>query len=706
MPRPRHDLALLVACTATLAACTLDTSIFDDLVPPTATLDFPFDGALASGPVLVFTGTAEDPSSVTSVTVDGVEATTSNGYADWRVSLQIPTGDLVVRVGARDLYNFDPEAVVINMERQGELVTPTALAFNPSTDQLVLTDPGLEGITGLIPAEALAQVLSGAQIGSGPDLASCTGVAVDGVSGTAYVVDAATPALIAVNLSAGTRTVLSDAAMGTGPVFVAPSDVALDAVGSRLLVSDDGLDAVVAVDLDTGDRTVLSDAVTGAGPALASPAGVAIDEVGGLLYVVDRAGALLTVDLTTGDRVVVSDGVTGAGPALTAPTFADLDLVLGVAYLSDPGLGSVLEVDLANGDRTEVSGGLVGAGAPFDQLEDLWLDAAGSRLLVLDSGAPSVVAVDLATGDRSVFYEFRKGTGDREPDLHAVAPAPSGADEIFALDRTAAELLRLGTPSGDRTVLAGGGPALVDPTDVQALAPGGAAGLDGALLVVDRGLTALLSVDPATGDRTVLSDGAVGAGPVFVEPLGLAVDPAGAVAWVTDAGADAVVEVDLATGDRTVVSGGATGVGPALDTPVRAVLDGGTPGRLLVVDEGLLAVVAVQLTAGAGAGDRSILSDAVTGAGDPFVSMAGAALDAAGTGLVVCDPTSDQLVLVDLATGDRAVLADAGVGFGPRLFGPSGLAPRTGGAGLYLVTDEGAALLVETVSGDRVVLSL
>ena len=61
---------------------------------------------------------------------------------------------------------------------------------------------------------------------------------------------------------------------------------------------------------------------------------------------------------------------------------------------------------------------------------------------------------------------------------------------------------------------------------------------------------------------------------------------------------------------------------------------------------------------------------------------------------------------VDLATGDRAVLADAGVGFGPRLFGPSGLAPRTGGAGLYLVTDEGAALLVETVSGDRVVLSL
>ena len=80
------------------------------------------------------------------------------------------------------------------------------------------------------------------------------------------------------------------------------------------------------------------------------------------------------------------------------------------------------------------------------------------------------------------------------------------------------------------------------------------------------------------------------------------------------------------------------------------------------MDRGLLAVVAVQLTAGAGAGDRTILSDGATGAG-------------------------------------------GAVGFGPRLDAPSGLAARTGGEGLYLVSD-GATFLVEPTAGDRVVLSL
>ena len=706
MLRPRTHAALAVSLLALAVSCTDDTSIFDDLVPPTATLDFPFDGALASGPALVFRGTAEDPSSVTSVTVDGVQANTSNGYADWDVSLNLPTGDLVVRVGTRDLYNFDPEAVVINMQRQGELLAPTALAFNPSTDQLVLTDVGYEGLTGLIPSLAFAQNLSGPGIGSGPALSDCTGIAVDGASGTAYVVDAGTPAVIAVNLSEGTRTVLSDAAMGAGVLLSAPVDVALDATGARLLVTDDGLDAVVAVELATGDRAVLSDAVTGAGPALTSPAGVAIDEAGGVLQVVDRAGALLSVDLTTGDRTAISDGVTGAGLAFGAPEFVDLDLAMDRAFVSDPALGAVLEVDLSTGDRAEVSGPVVGGGDPFQAIQDLWYEASTGRLLVLDRDAPSVVAVDAATGDRTPFYEFRRGTGERDPSLSAAAPAPSGTEAIFALDRSAARLFRVATPSGDRTVLGGAGPALVEPTDIRSLPPGGAAGLDGRLLVVDRGLSALLAVDPVSGDRTVVSDGAVGAGPAFSDPAGLAVDPAGAVAWVTDIGASTVVEVDLATGDRTVLSGGGAGSGPALDRPVRAVLEPADPPRLLVLDEGLLAVVGVQVGAGAGSGDRAILSDSVTGAGDPFLSFGAAALDAALSGLVVCDPVAGQVTSVDLASGDRSLLSGDEAGFGPRLLGPTGLAARVDGDGLYLVTGEGAALLLEPTTGDRVVLSL
>ena len=707
MPRPRHESVLLISFIALASACTDDASIFDDQTPPTATLDYPFDGALASGPVLTFTGTAEDSYGVTSVTVDLVEATTSDGYATWDVSLDLPTGDLFVQVGTRDEFNYDPQAVTIDMQRQGELVAPTALTFNPSTSQLVFTDEGLEGLTGLIPDLGFTQNLSAPNIGTGPPLSSCTGVAVDGASETAYVVDASAPGLLAVNLSDGTRTAFSDAVTGVGANFSAPVDVALDTTGARLLVTDDGLDAVIAVDLITGDRTVFSDGTTGTGAALVSPAGVAIDSVGGALYVADGSGSVVQVDLTTGDRAPISGGGTGAGVALSAPTYLSLDLTMDRLHVSDLGLGAILEVNLTTGDRAEVSGPGVGAGDLFDQLEDLWLDEAMGRLLVLDSELPAVWSVDVATGDRTIFYEFRRGTGDRDVTLDAVAAAPQGADAIFGVARGDAAVLRLATPSGDRTVLSdavtGAGPALVEPTDVQPLAPGGAAGLSGSLLVVDRGLGALLAVDPATGVRTVLSDGVTGAGAAFADPSGVAVDAAGAVAWVTDIGADTVVEVDLATGDRVTISGGGSGAGPAFDAPVRALQDPSDPGRLLVMDRGLLAVVAVQLTAGAGAGDRTILSDGTTGAGDPFQSLAGASMTDAG--LLVCDPTAAQLVLVDLASGDRVLAAGGDVGFGPRLFAPSGLAERTGGGGLYLVAG-GATLLVEPTLGDRVVLSL
>ena len=122
-------------------------------------------------------------------------------------------------------------------------------------------------------------------------------------------------------------------------------------------------------------------------------------------------------------------------------------------------------------------------------------------------------------------------------------------------------------------------------------------------------------------------------------------------------------------------------------------------------ESGLQEALFAELTAGAGAGagDRAILSDAVTGAGDPFQSLAGVSMTAAG--LVTCDPAAGGLVLVDLASGDRTMIAGGDVGFGPRLVGPNGLAARRGGDGIYLVTANGMTVLVEPTVGDRVVLS-
>ena len=88
----------------------------------------------------------------------------------------------------------------------------------------------------------------------------------------------------------------------------------------------------------------------------------------------------------------------------------------------------------------------------------------------------------------------------------------------------------------------------------------------GQWLVVDNSLGVVVRVDPATGNRTVVSGcisipaaacqppNLVGSGPEFVSPVAIAIEASGQ--WlVVDNSLDVVVRVDPATGDRTVVSG-------------------------------------------------------------------------------------------------------------------------------------------------------
>ena len=105
-----------------------------------------------------------------------------------------------------------------------------------------------------------------------------------------------------------------------GVDFSSPRDMALDAGRGRLVVADLGLDAVVAVDITTGTRTILSDATHGTGPALVDPERIVV--VAGLdeaLVITRGSDDLIGVNLADGDRVVVSGASHGAGPALLNP---------------------------------------------------------------------------------------------------------------------------------------------------------------------------------------------------------------------------------------------------------------------------------------------------------------------------------------------------------------------------------------------------
>jgi hypothetical protein len=163
--------------------------------------------------------------------------------------------------------------------------------------------------------------------------------------------------------------------------------------------------------------------------------------------------------------------------------------------------------------------------------------------------------------------------------------------------------------TGARTLISGNGrgtgPALVMPVRV-AIGPGGD------ILVTDiapvTGNPRLLRIDPATGDRRVLTGVGVGAGPA-VDVAGVGV--VGGIIYVTDVVNNQIMRVDPGTGNRTPVSGPGTGGGAPFVSPV-SVTSGDRPGTIAVLDMerpagpglGLGGVVRVDL----GTGDRTLIS--------------------------------------------------------------------------------------------------
>lgn len=64
------------------------------------------------------------------------------------------------------------------------------------------------------------------------------------------------------------------------------------------------------------------------------------------------------------------------------------------------------------------------------------------------------------------------------------------------------------------------------------------------ILYVDFSNGRILGVDPATGDRSTISDASTGSGPDLVNPTGVTIDLDSFTIYVTDPTADAVFAVD------------------------------------------------------------------------------------------------------------------------------------------------------------------
>ena len=389
------------------------------------------------------------------------------------------------------------------------------------------------------------------------------------------------------------------------------------------------------------------------------------------------AAASATVDIVAS----IIDADRGTGTAFEQPLAIAIE-ASGQGLVVDNFPGVVVRVDPATGNRTVVSGcivttspcptaspdNLIGSGPEFVNPQAIAIEASGQGLVVDAAFRAAVVRVDPVTGNRTVVSGCTIS-----PD----GPCPDGPP-----------------PTPDNLV--GSGPEFVNPVAIAIEASGQG-------LVVDNSLGAVVRVDPATGNRTVVSgctivpagpcpdgppsvpDNLVGSGPEFGNPQAIAIEASGQ-GLVVDSSLNAVVRVDPTTGNRTIVSGctivpdgpcpdgpplvpdNLVGSGPEFGNPVAIAIE--ASGQGLVVDSFLGAVVRVDPTTG----NRTVVSgctistfpcpdgplpsvpDNLVGSGSEFVNPQAIAIEASGQGLVV-DASLDIVVRVDVFNGDRAVIS-------------------------------------------------
>ena len=210
------------------------------------------------------------------------------------------------------------------------------------------------------------------------------------------------------------------------------------------------------------------------------------------------------------------------------------------------------------------------------------------------------------------------------------------------------------------------------------------------------GLTTVSIAASSQSGKSAQTTVTVSTAAMLSSPHGIAIDPTRGRAIIVDPVARALMSVDLATGERSVVSGVDRGTGPSLGLFPRLALNPASNTAYLWRSSQVLAVDLVS-------GDRTVFSDAATGTGPvPQQVFGDIVVDTGANRLLVAGGT--EVISVDLVTGNRTLVSGSGLGAGPAFGTLRGIAVRN--SSQALVTDSNArVLLVNLGNGNRSVVS-
>ncbi len=445
----------------------------------------------------------------------------------------------------------------------------------------------------------------------------------------------------------------------------------------------------IEVAVEDGDGTVhtspASIQIAQTTPFLVRPSGVALDPALGRALIVDSMrGELLAMDLSTGERKILSGRDVGAGPLMDFPNDVVLDAANNRVLVTDAGLNVLFEISLLDGDRRIVGATGSATGVSY---------VPGEDRVLLTHAFEGLFSLELSTGKLIPISKDDPAQGATTLlNARNVARDPDGKTAYVTVN---SKVVKVDLTNGDRRILSdasnGSGPTLVFAFDVQFNSKYG-------LVVADQS-RGLVTVDPKTGDRVVVTGGGVGSGDPLRSLVDVDIEDGSDTAYIMDSFGDVLVSVDMTSGARVALGRISLGSGDALDSVNALELDG--QGRVLAADSRFTTggrLVAVDPRSG----DRELVSGPGRGTGTDFAGVRDVAAHPV-TGQILVVDSSDRLFGVDPVSGDRNVILDDTATDGERidrvLWHPSG-------AAAILLTGFGDELrIADLVAGTTTVLS-
>jgi hypothetical protein len=583
--------------------------------PPDIRIDFPPPQSLTDASQLTVKGRARSRSELKALHINGVTATSTDGFQTWRAVIPLTTGRNAITAEAQDVAG--------NLSNVGELGVVRRLPYVAAT---------------LSHLDWKANRLIG--------------------------VDSGTNSLVEIDQSTGNFTVLASNTLGAGGAFRWLRRFAIDAAKSTAYVPDlPGV--IVAVKLATGNRKVWVDLANSKFAGL-NRAGVLFDDPRQqVLAIADEGPSLLGFALPDAAPSLLSGPTRGTGPAFFTPYGMDLDaangrvFVLGAQEQAGP-IDDIFVIDLASGDRS-----LLSVQWPQDvtvALQAIAFDAANQRLFGLPSGPSqqAIFVIDLASGTTQLIAGYAQGA--REPYGESLIVGQDGNVLYVALD-SPATLLRVDVASGEWTQLVdhtlGEGPRLLQAQDFDIAADARHAFAANGEDIVD--------IDLLTGKRRILSSARQGAGVPLVAPQALAVDASEKRLLVVDGNLSEILSVDMQTGERSLLA--MLGIDPFVSSGIG--YDAATR-RALILDGQNKTLHAVDVAGG----NAQSLDSVLSGACADWTMLSGAVRDPLSDNWLVGANTG--LVSVDLAAGECRFAFQNNIAL-PYVFFPNGFAfvPQT-----------------------------